>query len=130
MSQALIVHSDTLNWETWDASQLATRGLVWWKTLFSRGLTDTDSMTAGIALVHPGDALNPHQHTPAEIYFILQGEGIMTLDATEHTVRAGDAVFIPGDLRHGIANRSNADVVFLYAFARDAFEQVVYRFPE
>ncbi|MBI4670884.1 MAG: cupin domain-containing protein [Chloroflexi bacterium] len=130
MSQAVVIHSEGLNWETWDASQLAARGRVLWKTLFSRGLTDTDSLTVGVALVHPGDALNPHHHAPSEIYFILRGEGVMTLGETEQLVRAGDAVFIPGNVRHGIANRSAQAVEFLYAFARDAFAEVVYHFPE
>lgn len=130
MSQPVIVRADNLNWETWDASQLAKRGRVFWKTLFSRGLTDTDSLTVGVAVVHPGDALNPHTHAPSEIYFILRGEAVMTLGETEQVVRAGDAVFIPGDVRHGIANRSAVDVEFLYAFARDSFEEVIYHFRE
>ena len=52
----------------------------------------------------------------------------MTLGQTEHTVRQGDAIFIPGDERHGIANRSEADVTFLYGFATDSFDEVVYHF--
>lgn len=130
MSQPLIIHSETLEWETWAADQIETRGRVDWRNLFSQGLTDTDSLTVGIAMVHPGQALKPHHHSPSEIYLLIKGEAIMTLGEQEHPVRAGDAVFIPGDMRHGIANQSESDVVFLYAFARDTFEQVVYHFPD
>jgi mannose-6-phosphate isomerase-like protein (cupin superfamily) len=130
VSQPTIVHSDELAWETWDTTKIPDGGRVFWKNVFSRGLTDTDSLSLGIAIVHPNDALNPHHHTASEIYFVMQGEGIMTLGNEEHTVRAGDAIFIPGDVRHGIANRSDTDIVFLYAFARDSFEQVEYHFPE
>lgn len=128
MSDPLIIRSEILAWETWDAPLIPSHGQVFWKTLFSQGLTNTDSLTVGIAVVHPNDALFPHHHAPSEIYFIMHGEGVMTLGSAEHIVHAGDAVFIPGDVRHGIANRSDADVVFLYAFPRDAFEQVVYHF--
>jgi quercetin dioxygenase-like cupin family protein len=130
MSEAMVIHSDSLPWETWDAAQLPTRGQVLWKTLFSRGMTDTDSLTVGVALVHPNEALNPHHHAPSEIYFVIQGKGVVTLGQDEHTVHAGDAVFIPGNVRHGIANRSEGDVVFVYAFARDSFGEVEYHFPD
>lgn len=130
MSEALIIHSDEQDWESWDADQINARGRVFWKTLFSRGLINTDSLTVGVAIVHPNDALKPHQHSPLEIYFVMQGEGIMTLGNEERVVRANDAVFIPGDMRHGIANCGNSDLIFLYAFARDSFEQVTYHFPE
>lgn len=128
--EPLLIHTNDLNWETWAAEQLDARGRVIWKTIFSRGLTDTDSLTVGIAVVHPNQALHPHHHAPSEIYFIIQGEGVMTLGNQEHIVRGGDAVFIPGDVRHGIANRSPQDVFFLYAFARDSFDEVVYHFAE
>ena len=129
MSEPTIIHSENMTWEAWEDTHLETRGRVFWKTLFSCGLTDTDSLTTGIAVVHPGDALHPHSHTPSEIYFVMQGEGVVTLGDAEHIARAGDAVFIPGDTRHGIANKSESDVIFLYAFARDSFDTVVYRFP-
>lgn len=128
MSEAMIVHSGDVRQETWEAAQLDERGGVLWKTLFSRGLTNTDSLTVGIALVHPKEALNPHHHAPSEIYFVMKGEGIVTLGEDTHTVCAGDAVFIPGNVRHGIANKSDTDLTFLYAFARDSFDQVEYHF--
>lgn len=127
MSTALIIHSEGLAWETWDPAH-ASRGRVFWRTLFSRGLTDSDSLTIGVAIVRPGDALNPHHHAPSEIYYILQGEGVMTLAHEEHIVRQGDAIFIPGDERHGIANRNESDLTFLYGFATDSFDEVVYHF--
>jgi len=129
MSQPLIIHSDALAWETWDDGDVS-RGRVFWRTLFSQGRTNSDSLTAGIAIVHPADALNPHHHAPAEIYFVIQGEGVMTLGKEEHRVRAGDAIFIPGDVRHGIANRSHEDLLFLYAFPTDSFDEIVYHFTD
>lgn len=130
MSEVKIVHSSALPWETWDSTQIGSRGRVYWKTLFSRGLTDTDSLTLGIATVHPNDALLPHHHAPSEIYFLIEGEAIVTLGNEERAVRAGDAVFIPGDTRHGIANKSPSDLVFLYAFSTESFDAVVYHFCE
>ena len=40
-------------------------------------------------------------------------------------------VFIPGDSEHGIRNEDETeDLVWLYVFAADKFEDVVYRFGE
>lgn len=130
MSEPLIVHSPDLHWETWESDQVAVRGNVQWKTLFSQGLTNTDGLTAGLAVIHPNEALHPHHHAPSEIYYILEGVGVMTLGAKEYAVQTLDAVFIPGDVRHGIANTGTQDLVFVYAFARDSFDEVTYHFPE
>lgn len=130
MSEGLIVSTTDVAWETWEPEQIPTRGRVSWKTLFSHGRTNTDSLTVGMAIVHPNDALYPHHHSPSEIYFILHGEGVVTLGEQEHVVHAADAVFIPANLRHGIANRSDADVIFLYAFAEHSFDGIEYHFPE
>lgn len=129
MKEGLIVRTSDVAWETWEAEHLPTRGHVAWKTLFSRGVTNTDSLTVGMAIVHPNDALLPHHHAPSEIYFVLYGEGVVTLGEQEHVVHAAEAVFIPGNLRHGIANRGEADVIFLYAFAEDSFDEIEYHFP-
>ena len=41
---------------------------------------------------------------------------------------AGSAVFIPGDAEHGIRNTVEGTLRFVYAFATDAIDDVVYRF--
>ena len=102
-----------------------------WKTLVSGDRTPSDSLTLGYARVPPGGHLAPHHHAPAEIYFILAGAGTLTLGDATHPVRAGNAVFIPGDARHGIANAGDSDLLFVYAFPTDSFAQVEYHFePE
>lgn len=88
MSEPLIVHTSELRWETWEpASQIETRGRVYWKNLFSKGLTNSDSLTAGVAIVHPNDTLFPHRLEPSEIYYVLQGEGVVTPGDAEKTVQ-------------------------------------------
>lgn len=128
MSTPQIVYETERTWTGWESALAATRGNVRWKTLFSADLTDTDTLTAGIAVIRAGEELKPHRHTQAELYFVLEGEGIVTLGERQHTVSAGAAIFIPGDVRHGIANRSTRELRFIYVFAVDSFDQVVYRF--
>ncbi len=105
-------------------------GRVSWFTLFSRDITPTDSLSAGITEIEPGSGLNAHRHTQPEIYFLVEGSGIVMVDGSETAVSAGASVFIPGDALHGIRNASHALLRFFYCFPADSFSEVVYRFPD
>ncbi|HWK47940.1 MAG TPA: cupin domain-containing protein [Stellaceae bacterium] len=86
-------------------------------------------MSAGVAEFAPGSGLNPHSHAQSEIYFIIEGTGIMTIDGQETVVTAGSAVFIPGDAEHGIRNDAGSDLRLFYTFPTASFADVIYRFP-
>ena len=127
-SQAVVTTAKERPLEEWNDP---SRGRVSWHTLFSSDRTPTDSMTAGVAEIVPGGgALQLHRHEQSEIYFILEGTGILTVDGRETTVTAGTAVFIPGNAEHGIRNDSDASVKLFYVFPTSSFEDVVYRFGE
>ena len=49
---------------------------------------------------------------------------------TEHRVRAGSAIFIPGDTDHGARNTGAELLRLLYAFPADSFDEIKYVFPE
>lgn len=104
------------------------KGRVGWRTLFSGGTTATDALTAGLADLEPGDWLGLHRHAPAEIYYVLEGKGILIIDKAEHQVGPGSAVFIPGDAEHGIRNSGENVLRFVYVFPTDSFADVEYRF--
>jgi quercetin dioxygenase-like cupin family protein len=106
------------------------KGRIGWRTLFGGGATATDSLTAGVAEVESGGWLGLHRHKPAEIYYVLEGNGVVTLDGQEHAVGPGSAVFIPGDAEHGIRNTGEKALTLFYAFAVDSFEDVEYRFSK
>ena len=127
MSEPLVVDLQDLSREGWDDP---VKGRIGWRTLFSGDTTPTEALTAGVAEVEPGGWLGLHRHTPAEIYFVLEGQGVVTLDGVEREVHAGSAVFIPGDCAHGIRNPHPRPLRLLYVFAVDSFAEVEYRFSE
>ncbi|MGR6964107.1 hypothetical protein ACU610_06585 [Geodermatophilus sp. URMC 61] len=43
---------------------------------------------------------------------------------------AGSAVFVPGDAEHGTRNTGEGPLRFVYAFATDSIDVVVYRFSD
>ncbi|MBN1179327.1 MAG: cupin domain-containing protein [Anaerolineae bacterium] len=124
-----VVDEATCEWEGWADP---ARGGVRWRTLFSAGRTPSQALTCGVAEVTtrgPGDSFSTHRHAQAEVYYILSGEGVVTVDGADYPVRAGSAVFIPGDVEHGSWSTGEAPLVLFYVFAVDAFEEVVYIFP-
>jgi mannose-6-phosphate isomerase-like protein (cupin superfamily) len=76
-----------------------------------------------------GGVLEPHRHQQAEIYFVSEGTGLLTIDGVETTLSAGMAAFIPGDAEHSLRNTSVATLKVFYVFPTDSFAEVVYRFP-
>jgi quercetin dioxygenase-like cupin family protein len=109
---------------TWDDQ----RGRVSFRSLIDGDETATSHLTFGTAILEPGGSLAPHRHPPAEIYYILAGSAVMTIDGARYDASAGTGIFIPGNAEHGIVNASQQTVKFLYAFAVDRFSDVAYKF--
>lgn len=104
-------------------------GDVTWKTLISAPDTPTHSITAGWAtLAAGGGHLTPHKHEPPELYYITKGEGRMTIGGKERDVAAGDVIYIPGMVEHGIRTFENStgELEWFYVYALDGFGQVEY----
>jgi quercetin dioxygenase-like cupin family protein len=123
-SKSVILHEAGCQ-EGW-ADEL--HGRVQWRTLFSAERTPTEALTAGVAEIEPGDQLKVHRHAPPELYYLLAGEGMVTIDGIEYPVETGAAVFIPGNAAHGIRNIGPTLLRFFYAFAVNSFDEVEYIF--
>jgi mannose-6-phosphate isomerase-like protein (cupin superfamily) len=66
------------------------------------------------AIVKPGKASFPHRFFEAsEVYYILQGSGIMHIDDETATVAPGDVIYIPPKDIQYIENTGDSDLVFL-----------------
>ena len=108
----------------------AAPGAVTWRTLLSADRTPTSDMTVGVAEIAPGAADQgvAHRHPPAEVYYILAGEGVVTIDGVEHPVRSGSTLFIPGNAWHRTRNTGAGTLRLFYVFAVDSFADVEYTF--
>jgi mannose-6-phosphate isomerase-like protein (cupin superfamily) len=115
-------------WETWNEEEIPQKGLVFWKTLISKGITRSENLTLGIANLPPGGALREHRHTQEEVYLVLEGSGLVRVGDEELIVEAGSAVFVPGDALHSCENTGTSDLRVAYVFPADSFEEVEYVF--
>jgi len=128
-SEPFVVHEEECELEGWDDPAL---GRVQWRTLLSSDRTPTEAMTVGVVEIAPGrpELSHPHRHAQAEVYFILSGSGVVTIDGIPHPVRPGTALFIPGNSEHAARNTGTEVLRLLYVFAADSFQEVRYEFPE
>ena len=65
------------------------------------------------AKVPPGGVTDPHRLAGSEVYYILAGQGKMSIDDESRPVGAGDAVYIPPGAVQYIENTGPIDLAFL-----------------
>ena len=66
-----------------------------------------------IAQLAPGKTLEAHVDPMEEIYFIVNGEGEMTVDDETRHVLPGDAIWIPTGSIHALTNSGTEDCTIL-----------------
>ena len=78
-------------------------------------------LTTTLVQIEPGGEQRVHSHPPEQVYFILEGGGLMTVGTETQTVATGDCVFIPADTPHGIRNEGQV-VLRYFSAAAPAFD--------
>jgi mannose-6-phosphate isomerase-like protein (cupin superfamily) len=66
-----------------------------------------------IANLAKGKTIESHTDPMEEIYFVLSGEGEMSVDEETRQVRPGDATWIPAGSAHSLTNTSEQDLLIL-----------------
>jgi mannose-6-phosphate isomerase-like protein (cupin superfamily) len=66
-----------------------------------------------IANLARGKIIESHRDPMEEIYFVLSGEGEMSVDEETRHVRPGDATWVPAGSAHSLANSSEEDLLIL-----------------
>ncbi|MSQ63361.1 MAG: cupin domain-containing protein [Betaproteobacteria bacterium] len=62
----------------------------------------------------PNAYVQEHVHKVQEqVYYVIEGEGILTLNKATHLMRPHDYVYVPPGVRHSFANTGLAGLVFL-----------------
>ena len=65
------------------------------------------------AIVKPGQITYNHMMKTSEVYYILEGIGIMYIDEESEEVKEGKAIYIPPGSRQRIKNIGSEDLTFL-----------------
>lgn len=54
----------------------------------------------------PENPFAPHKHAVPELWYIIDGEGLVTIDGGEHPVESGDLIVIDPWVEHGLRTAS------------------------
>jgi quercetin dioxygenase-like cupin family protein len=123
-TRAFVVHEDDFPSGAWE--QDVPGDGVRWRTLTSADRTPTHALTTGILEIAPGARLALHRHAPPEVYYICEGNAVVTLDGADHPVGAGAAVFIPGHTAHAVVNPGPGRLRLFYSFPVDSYHEIEY----
>jgi mannose-6-phosphate isomerase-like protein (cupin superfamily) len=80
--------------------------------LASPRTSSAEHLTTTLAVIQPGGEQRIHNHPPEQVYFILDGNGLMTVGNETQRVGPGNCVFIPSGQPHGLKN--DGDVILRY----------------
>lgn len=75
--------------------------------LISPNNTASQNLSLQISEIPIGSEQPIHNHEPEQCYYIIKGKGLMVIENESQEVKAGDAIFIPSNLKHGIKNLGN-----------------------
>src|SRR5262245_5698751 len=85
--------------------------------LASPRTSSAEHLTTTLAVIQPGGEQRIHSHRPEQVYFILEGSGLMTVGDEKQRVGPGDCVFIPCDQPHGLKNDGGVTLRYFSAAA-------------
>jgi quercetin dioxygenase-like cupin family protein len=84
------------------------------KALVGPGNSGSSRIDFRISRYAPNAYVQEHVHKIQEqIYYVLEGEGVLTLDKERHLMRPHDYVYVPPGVRHSFTNTGLAGLVFL-----------------
>ena len=65
------------------------------------------------AVVKPGDTTRQHRLRTSEVYYIMEGEGIMHIDGKSAPVHPGSTIYIPPLAKQSISNPGKKALKFI-----------------
>jgi mannose-6-phosphate isomerase-like protein (cupin superfamily) len=73
------------------------------------------NLTITLVEMEPGGVQHLHSHMPEQMYYILEGKGLMTIDSEQQVIEAGDCVFFSSFSEHSLKNIENSILRYLSA---------------
>jgi mannose-6-phosphate isomerase-like protein (cupin superfamily) len=104
-----------------DTAPKRPRGKLTSICLLSRGDVEDDKLAVTWVDVAPGGSQIPHNHPEAQVYVIVAGLGRMLVGEEYKEVSAGELIYVPSGLMHGIENLGENILSYVSA-ANPAFD--------
>ena len=85
-----------------------------WMLIGSKN-SSAQNLSVQISEVPVGSEQPIHNHEPEQVYYIIRGTGLMTIEEECRDVFPGDAIYLTGNLIHAIINNGNEVFEYLTA---------------
>ena len=99
---------------------------VRWKFLIDADFNGSSGLSLGFAEIAPGGDLPLHYHSPAEIYVVIKGTGILNKSDELEEIKKGDVVYIASNAKHALKNSGKETLEFYWIFPTNSFSEVEY----
>jgi mannose-6-phosphate isomerase-like protein (cupin superfamily) len=76
---------------------------------------DAENLAITLVEMEPGGVQHVHSHAPEQMYYILEGSGMMTVGNERRQVKVGDCVYYPPFAEHGLENTGGTVLRYLSA---------------
>lgn len=106
-----------MNIQTREISPRYKRGNIESFLLVSKKTTNSNNLSITLVEMDPGGFQHIHKHDPEQMYYILEGSGIMIVNNEEKKVNSGDCIFFPSNAKHGLKNTGKNKLKYLSASA-------------
>ena len=98
------------------AERIDLPGGSWSRMLITKATVGENRSALGYSIFRPDSATAPVSHEVEEVAYVVEGRGELRLDDGAVPFGPGDALFIPPNTWHAVANTGRADVVMVFAF--------------
>jgi quercetin dioxygenase-like cupin family protein len=88
----------------------------WSRMLVTDKRVDGNRASLGYSVFTAGTVLVPVRHETEEVAYVVSGSGELRLDAETVAFQEGDALHIPANTWHAVANTGDSDVVMVFGF--------------
>ncbi|MEK7516942.1 MAG: cupin domain-containing protein [Patescibacteria group bacterium] len=89
-------------------------GQILFREVFNRRDFESNLQHLHETIIYPNSTIGYHLHEGnEEIYYIIEGEGIMTVNGEERKVSRGDAIITHSGSKHGLRNNSDKSIKIL-----------------
>jgi mannose-6-phosphate isomerase-like protein (cupin superfamily) len=83
--------------------------------LVSEDTCNAKDLSITMVEMEPGGIQHVHAHESEQMYYIMEGSGLMTVDDEQQRVEVGDCIFFSSFSRHGLENSGGTILRYLSA---------------
>ena len=104
-----------------DVEEIELPAGSWSKMVLDSASLEGNQSSLGYSIFKPGTVLSAVSHETEELAIVLAGRGELRLDGESIPYGPGDAMFIPPNTWHAVANTGEEDVIMVFGFPHPAY---------